>query len=447
MCGAGNNAGDGYVVARLAQQHGMNVKVVSLIDPEQLQADALQAYKQWAESSELSSSDVSLIDEADVIVDALLGTGLTRDVEADWKKWIDAVNYSKQPIIAIDVPSGLDAATGAIKGAAVRANITVSFIGLKAGLFTGSGKACCGEVIFNSLGVPEQIYENVEATAVLLDESVLAPISSPRSHNSHKSQYGHVLVIGGNYGMPGAVILAAKAALRSGTGMVSVVTREEHISAVAGAIPEAMVYASADGSLESKQLKALVSKITHIVIGPGLGQDAWAHRLFSHVMELDKPIVLDADALNLLAEKCSVDKHVNISAPHIITPHPGEAARLLSNELNIISADIQSDRFAAVQALYEMMDGVVVLKGSGTLVFDGESLAVCPLGNPAMAVAGMGDVLSGVIAALAAQGLSMSQAASIGVCMHAKAGDLAAEDITRGMLATDVIEKLPFATA
>jgi NAD(P)H-hydrate epimerase len=247
--------------------------------------------------------------------------------------------------------------------------------------------------------------------------------------------------------MPGAVILAAKAALRSGTGMVSVVTREEHISAVAGAIPEAMVYASADGSLESKQLKALVSKITHIVIGPGLGQDAWAHRLFSHVMELDKPIVLDADALNLLAEKCSVDKHVNISAPHIITPHPGEAARLLSNELNIISADIQSDRFAAVQALYEMMDGVVVLKGSGTLVFDGESLAVCPLGNPAMAVAGMGDVLSGVIASLAAQGLSMSQAASIGVCMHAKAGDLAAEDITRGMLATDVIEKLPFATA
>jgi len=441
LCGAGNNAGDGYVVARLARQQGMDVKVVSLIDPKKLPADALQAYQQWSECDQLSSSDTNLMAHADVIVDALLGTGLAREVEGDWKKWINAVNDSGKSIIAVDVPSGLDAATGAIKGAAIRAALTVSFIGLKAGLFTGSGKACSGEVFFDSLDVPAQIYEGVEAAAILLREPVL-PV---RTHDSHKGQHGHVLVVGGNYGMPGAVILAARAALRSGAGRVSVVTRELHVPAIAAACPEAMVHASTDGSLQGERLEALVTGVSHAVIGPGLGRDAWAQRLLAEVLELEKPMVIDADAINILAEKCSVDKHVSISAPHVMTPHPGEAARLLSNELNITPADVQSDRFAAVQTLYEMLGGVIVLKGSGSIVFDGETLAVCPLGNAAMAVAGMGDVLSGVIAALAAQGLSLSEAASAGVYLHAKAGDLASDGISRGMLATDVIEELPYA--
>ncbi|MCK4705705.1 MAG: NAD(P)H-hydrate epimerase, partial [Gammaproteobacteria bacterium] len=222
LCGAGSNAGDGYLIARLAQQQGLNVRVVSLIDPEKLQGDARQAYFQWNELASLSVNDVALIDDADVVVDALLGTGLTRDVEGSWLNWIVAVNYSAKPVISVDVPSGLDALTGSIKGAAIRADITVTFIALKSGLFTASGKACCGEVVFDSLAVPDVVYEDETPIAELLSESIQLP---KRSHDSHKGLFGHVLLIGGNEGMPGAIILSARATLRSGAGMVTVVTR------------------------------------------------------------------------------------------------------------------------------------------------------------------------------------------------------------------------------
>lgn len=267
LCGAGNNAGDGYVIARLAQQQGMTVRVVSLIDPEKLQGDARQAYEQWNESAVLSVNDVALIEDADVVVDALLGTGLMRDVEGSWLNWIDAVNYSDKAVISVDVPSGLDALTGSIKGAAICADITITFIALKLGLFTASGKACCGEVIFDSLDVPESVYETELPVAELLisPENFRLP---KRRHDSHKGLYGHVLVIGGNDGMPGAVILAARAVLRSGAAMVTVVTRLEHVAAVAAACPEAMVYGSENGDLP----ELCVEKISVVAIGPGLGK-------------------------------------------------------------------------------------------------------------------------------------------------------------------------------
>ena len=429
LCGAGNNAGDGYVVARLAQQQGLDVRVVSLIDPEQLQGDALQAYHQWNECTALSVNDVALINDADVVVDALLGTGLTRDVEGVWLNWIDALNYADKPVLAVDVPSGLDALTGSIKGAAIAATITVTFIGLKAGLFTASGKACCGEIVFDGLAVPEAVYESETPVARLLNNPHDWQLPQ-RRHDSHKGLYGHVLVIGGNEGMPGAVILAAKAALRSGAGMVTVVTRVEHVSAIAAACPEAMVYGSENGNLPVQ----LSGNISVIAIGPGLGRDAWAHRLLMQAIELDRPMVLDADALNLVAEK-----NIGIKTPHIITPHPGEAAQLLSKQN---AAEIQSDRFSAIKALHELMGGIVVLKGSGTMIFDGEQLDICPFGNRAMAVAGMGDVLTGMIAALVAQGLDLNRAATAGVCLHALAGDLAADECSRGMLASDVIDAI-----
>lgn len=425
LCGAGNNAGDGYVVARLAKQQGMIVNVVSLIDPEDLKGDARQAYLQWAELGELSSADKNLINDADIIVDALLGTGISRDVSGEWNKWIEAVNSTVKPMIAVDVPSGLDALTGEIKGVAMRANTTVSFIGLKTGLFTASGKACCGDIVFDSLGISEDSYRDVEAMAELLN----LPTLPARTHDSHKGLHGHVLVVGGNVGMPGAVILTARAALRSGAGMVSVVTRTEHISAVAAACPEATVHGSVNGELPS----TLSSKISCVAIGPGLGQNAWAHRLLTESVALEKPMVLDADALNLVASN-----KIELALPHIITPHPGEAARLLS----VSTSEIQSDRFAAAQKLQKLMGGTVVLKGSGTIVFDGDQLKVCPFGNPAMAVAGMGDVLTGVIAALIAQGMELNLAAEAGVCLHAMAGDLAADGDDRGVLASDVIDQL-----
>jgi len=425
LCGAGNNAGDGYVVARLAQQQGMNVQVVSLIDPEALKGDAKQAYMQWSEVGKISAADAGLLDTTDVVIDALLGTGITREVSDDWKDWIDAVNSVGKPVIAIDVPSGLDALTGEIKGAAVRADITVSFIGLKTGLFTASGKACCGDIVFDSLDIPEEGYKTVEALAELLNQPAL-PV---RTHDSHKGLHGHVVIIGGNVGMPGAVILAAKAALRSGAGLVSVVTRVEHISAVAAACPEATAHGSVNGELPL----TLSSKVSCIAIGPGLGQDAWAHRLLSESVKLEKPMVLDADALNLLT-----NKKIELHSPHTITPHPGEAARLLS----VSTADVQSDRYTTAKKLHELMGGTVVLKGSGTIIYDGEDWKVCPFGNPAMAVAGMGDVLTGVVASLVAQGMAMNQAAAAGVCLHAMAGDKAADGNDRGMLASDVIDQL-----
>lgn len=426
LCGAGNNAGDGYVIARLAQQQGMTVRVVSLIDPEKLQGDARQAYEQWNESAVLSVNDVALIEDADVVVDALLGTGLMRDVEGSWLNWIDAVNYSDKAVISVDVPSGLDALTGSIKGAAICADITITFIALKLGLFTASGKACCGEVIFDSLDVPESVYETELPVAELLisPENFRLP---KRRHDSHKGLYGHVLVIGGNDGMPGAVILAARAVLRSGAAMVTVVTRLEHVAAVAAACPEAMVYGSENGDLP----ELCVEKISVVAIGPGLGRDAWAHRLLMQAVALGRPMILDADALNLVAEN-----KIHIAMPHIITPHPGEAAGLLSRES---ASEIQLDRMTAIKQLYDLMQGVVVLKGSGTMIYDGDHLGICPFGNPAMAVAGMGDVLTGVIAAFVAQGMNLNRAARIGVCVHAQAGDLAACDDTRGMLASDVI--------
>jgi NAD(P)H-hydrate epimerase len=229
--------------------------------------------------------------------------------------------------------------------------------------------------------------------------------------------------------MPGAVILAARAALRSGAGTATVVTRVSHVAAVAAACPEAMVYGSENGNLPA----LLPEKISVVAIGPGLGRDAWAHRLLMQAIALKRPMVLDADALNLVAEN-----KIQLSEPHIITPHPGEAARLLAKT----ATAIQADRYAAVRQLFDLMQGVVVLKGSGTLIFDGGLPGVCPFGNPAMAVAGMGDVLTGVIAACVAQGMALNQAARMGVCVHARAGDVAAAAGERGMLATDVIEAL-----
>lgn len=431
VCGAGNNAGDGYVVARLAQQQGFMVNVVSLVNPEQLKGDAEQAYTQWTECAELADDDTALLAQADVVIDALLGTGLDRDVDGRFKRWIEAINAAEKSVIAIDVPSGLDAFTGAVRGTAIRADVTVSFIGLKTGLYTASGRACCGEMEFDSLDVPRQVYESVKPFAVLLDSPECWHLPG-RSHDSHKGDYGHVLIVGGNHGMPGAVILAGRAAMRGGAGSVSVVTRVEHITAVAAACPELMVHGSVNGELPA----SLASNISVIAIGPGLGQDAWAHRLLMNVRELAKPLVLDADALNLVAAH-----QIGFDVPVLMTPHPGEAARLLSKT----TAEVQANRFLAARELYEMSTATVVLKGSGSIVFDGATMQLCPLGNPAMAVAGMGDVLTGVMASLIAQGMSLSQAASKAVCLHARAGDQLAESGVSSLLASEVIEQLPFA--
>jgi NAD(P)H-hydrate epimerase len=437
LCGAGNNAGDGYVLATVASRHGMDVQVASMIDPEQLKGDAAQAYIHWSECGSTLSYKKADFSDADIIVDALLGTGLARDVEGDWKKVVDAINQSHLPVISVDVPSGLNANTGAIFGTAVRAQQTLTFIGLKKGLFTGSGKACTGIVSYHDLEVPAEIINSAEHDAELL--RLPSQLSLPaRQPDSHKGKNGHVLVIGGNYGMAGAVILAARAALRAGAGLVSVVTRPEHLAATIAACPECMAYSSMNGEIPG----ALLERVDCIAIGCGLGQDAWAQRLLMLAMQMNKPMVIDADALNLLADQ----EQVPIPDHSVITPHPGEAARLLGESVALV----QQDRFAAARALQKKFSTRVVLKGSGSIVQQAQKPGVCAFGNQAMATAGMGDVLSGVIAACISQalceyvnqGYDLDQAINVAVCLHGRAGDLAAQGDERGLMASDVIEHI-----
>ncbi len=433
LCGAGNNAGDGYVVARLAQAKGFDVRVVSMIDPERLKGDARQAWQHWQECGETARYKDAVIADADVIVDALLGTGLTRDVEDDWKKIIMTLNHTGIPVIAVDIPSGLDADTGAMSCTAVTASQTVTFIGLKKGMFTASGKACCGEISFNDLGLPEDAYATVEPDAELLCHASQWSLPA-RRHDIHKGSNGHVLIIGGNYGMPGAVVLAARATLRSGAGLVSVVTRPEHIDAVAAACPECMVHGSRNGEVR----QGLLDKADYIAIGCGLGQDAWAQRLLYIALDSTIPMVVDADALNLMAAR----DYLGLTEECIITPHPGEASRCL----NSVKREIQHDRFQTARLLKQKCSAHVVLKGSGTIIQQDGPPRVCAFGNPAMATAGMGDVLTGMVASLAAQqtvlGRELDRAVIAAVCLHAIAGDLAADGDDRGVLATDVIEHI-----
>jgi len=429
-CGAGNNAGDGYVLARLAMQAGYKVEVVSLVDPIKLNGDAAKAYKDWKTlGHQLSDFNGKLMHRSDVIVDALLGTGLQREVEGVWREVIEEMNQSAVPVVAVDIPSGLNADTGTVMGVAVKADMTISFIGLKKGLFTHQAADYCGDIYFDSLALPEAVYRHVPVDAQLLHWSSLAASIKPRQHNSYKGQFGHVLVVGGNHGMAGAVRLSAEAALRAGAGLVSVLTRPEHINPVLAGRPELMVHGTNELIPQH-----LLQQADVIIIGPGLGQDNWANRLLGQVLESSKPKVIDADALTLLAQVEDARDH-----NWVLTPHPGEAARLLGEVAEVI----QKGRFSACELIQQQYGGSVVLKGSGSLICTPQTpVKVCAYGNPGMASAGMGDVLSGLIGALIAQGLELATAAELAVLVHARAGDQAAGRGQRGLLASDLFDPI-----
>ncbi|MGZ4998046.1 MAG: NAD(P)H-hydrate dehydratase, partial [Methylobacter sp.] len=362
---------------------------------------------------------------ADVLVDALLGTGLDRPVAGLYAEAIQAMNAHSAPVVAVDIPSGLNADTGNAMGCAVNAVCTVTFIGLKQGLFTGQAAEYCGEIYYAQLGVPDDVFAGLEATATRV---VKVPL--PRRHRyAHKGNCGHVLIVGGELGYSGAAIMAGEAALRVGSGLVSIATRAEHTGLLNLNRPELMCH----GVETSEHLSALLAKVDVVVVGPGLRQSDWAKALFHAAISAGKPTVVDADGLNLLAAAPTAKTY------WILTPHPGEAARLL----NCATAAIQHDRFAAALSLQANYGGVAVLKGAGTLIASEHQLAVSNTGNPGMASGGMGDVLSGVIAGLLAQGLSLRDAAQQGVYLHGLAADLAAEkDGERGLLASDLMPYL-----
>ncbi len=429
LCGAGNNGGDGYVLARLAREAGFSAEVIALAEPSG-QGDAARACADWRASGSTILPASTDLPGADVYVDALFGTGLARPVDGAASQLIERLNASRRPVLALDVPSGVDADSGSVLGIAVRATATITFVGHKRGLFTGAAADHCGDLILDALGLPEALYTLCAADAHLIDARAMMRWLPARPHDAHKGALGHVLALGGDHGMGGAIRLAGEAALRVGAGLVSVATRAEHVSALNAARPELMAHGVADAAA----LEPLLQRASVIALGPGLGQSDWSRALWHSALATGKSTVLDADALNLLA-------HAPLSLPAncVLTPHPGEAARLLGCD----TTQIAHDRFAAVRAIAKRHAAVVVLKGAGSLIASpaGE-VGVCPWGNPGMASGGMGDVLTGVIAGLLAQGLDAWRAACLGVGLHAQAGDVAAQSGPAGMLASDLFKPL-----
>ncbi|MFQ6004113.1 MAG: NAD(P)H-hydrate dehydratase [Woeseia sp.] len=430
ICGAGNNGGDGYVLARLAAQQGIAVSVIALTPTDKLHGDAATAFADFvADGGIVGSWEGAPDPHADLIVDALLGSGLQRDVEGVFAEVIEAINQHASPVLAIDIPSGLDGNSGSIHGTAVDADLTVTFVGLKTGLFLNDGPDCVGELRFSDLLIPHKCYDGAGVQLRRIDYGQFSNELPPRRRGAHKGDFGHLLLVGGGPGMPGAIRLAGEAALRCGAGRVSIATHPSHHAAISAGRPELMCHAADSLS----DLKPLLDTVDTIAVGPGLGTDKWGRNLFDAVARLDMPLVVDADALNRLADAA-------ISRDNwILTPHPGEAGRLLGAG----AGAVQRDRLGSTEKLREKYGGTIVLKGAGSLVSSVTGPAwICTSGNPGMASPGMGDVLTGVIASLLAQGMSYEQAATYGVEIHARAGDAAAKAGQRGLIASDVLKEL-----
>ena len=429
ICGAGNNGGDGYVVARLAAQDGIVVSVLALVDPERLTGDAATAWGDFAAAGgTVMSWTGELDDEVDLLVDGILGSGLEREVSGDFADAVRSINNHVAPALALDIPTGINGDTGLVLGVAVRADMTVTFVGLKSGLFLGDAPTYCGAIRFAGLEIPDNYRVGIEPAYCRVDDALLAEALQPRARGAHKGDFGHVLVVGGGEGMPGAVRLAGEAALRTGAGRVSIATHPSHAAMLVATRPELMSH----GVINEADLAPLVEKADVIAFGPGLGQSEWARRLYASVAAASQPCVWDADALNLLASVPGV------SGNRVITPHPGEAGTLLGTS----TAEIQDDRPAALASLADKYGGTAVLKGAGSLISSGSVPFISTSGNPGMASPGVGDVLTGIIAALIAQGIETALAAALGVEAHARAGDRAAAAGERGLIASDLMAEL-----
>jgi NAD(P)H-hydrate epimerase len=433
ICGVGNNGGDGMVLARLAKQHAIPVTIHLFGLASQLCGEAKQAYiDAQAAAVNIIKLNINEVLPWGVIVDALLGIGLKGNVRADTQQVIEWINSHTLPVLALDTPSGICADTGNVLGAAVKATQTISFIGAKRGLYTAEAVDYIGEVVVDNLDISPQIFAQVPSIIQLLNIDGAIQKLPKRQASAHKGLFGHVLVIGGNKGMAGAALMAAKAALRVGAGLVSVATLPEHVAAFISAQPEIMVH----GVSNTHEVDALLEKATIVIIGPGLGQNVWAEQMLYKAHASGLPLVIDADALNLLSKKiiqAPLNRHC------VLTPHPGEAARLLATNITAINVD----RFKAAEQLRIQYQATVILKGAGSVIATEAGLAVCPYGNPGMATGGMGDVLSGVIGGLLAQGLSVTDAAQLATVLHAKAADnLAKQHGQKGLLASDVIPEI-----
>ncbi|MDO3720430.1 NAD(P)H-hydrate dehydratase [Marinobacter sp. chi1] len=441
LCGAGNNGGDGYLVAANAVRHGMTVNCLAVAPTDKLAGDALRAYqKAAADGVQVQQLDdigedhlASLFSEAGLLVDAMLGTGVSGAPREPFSGMIARSNACNAPVLAIDLPSGLNATTGAAAGDVIQADMTVTFIGLKLGLFTGQGAASCGQVVFDPLDTEEAVEDCSEIPlANRIDWPGTMPWLPARRANAHKGRFGHVLIVAGDRGFGGAGLLAAEAASRAGAGLVSLATRPEHVPAALARCPSVMV----QGVIHGSELPPLLEAASVVVCGPGIGTNFWGQQMLDQVVTSDKPRVLDADALNLMSSRVPIQ-----ADNHILTPHPGEAARLLECTV----PEVESDRLAAARALQKKFGGTVLLKGAGTVVASADGVTDIVSGsNPGLATGGMGDVLSGIIGALYGQLQDVRRATGLGASVHLAAADRASvHKGYMGLIPCDVIDALP----
>lgn len=449
VCGAGNNGGDGYVIARVLRETGVNAAVFSAARRGKLSGDAklhFDAYEACdgvvidiADEAGLSSHREA-IETAEVVVDAVFGTGLTRNVEGHYRAVIETINAAAGRIVAVDIPSGLSSDTGRVLGVVARADHTVTMAFLKVGMAISPGYARCGDVSVAEIGIPSRLGASRSIRLAMLEDSDMAPLVPVVDELDHKSVRGHVLVVAGSPGKRGAARLTAMAALRSGAGLATIAT----LAAGELQIPDPVMTAEldADDARAGAVLQELAVGKRAVAMGPGMATGEGGKKLvLAALTMLDLPLILDADALNHLVGE--LPEVAASSASVILTPHPGEAARLLGTT----TAKVERDRVAAVRALADATGKAVVLKGPRTLICHGGSgdgfTAINPTGNPGLATAGSGDVLTGVIAALAAQGLGSADAARLGVYCHGHAGDRVCVRVgVHGVVASDVIDEL-----
>ena len=426
ICGRGNNGGDGFVLASLAKQAGIEVHVRQAEPNRELAGDAAQAKSNFIASGGVVEDLNDQWPQCDVIVDALLGSGLSGELRSSMRQTIERINDADTPVLALDVPSGINGDTGAAQPIAVKANVTITFVGMKPALLTGAGAVHAGEIELDGLqiGKCQELQSSNIVKCALSDFSIDL---SPRGLGSHKGTHGRLLIIGGEEGMAGAARIAGEGALRAGAGLVAVLTRPSSLVQIQSGRPELMARGVTEAEIESV-LPERIDWADVVAIGPGLGKKKWGKRLLESVLEHDKPTLVDADGLNLLAE------NPRQRSNWILTPHPGEAATLLGCK----TSDVENDRFDAAREIQKKFGGIAVLKGRGTLICDGSKTFVAPVGNPGLATGGSGDLLSGIIASLLAQGLTPVRAACCGVCVHGESADLAATKGQRGMLTSDM---------
>lgn len=456
IAGRGNNGGDGYVIARLLLQKGWEVKVLVLAEQVQIGGDAAANMEKLPSAlvdyctgtGQLADRLEEELLRADVIVDAMLGTGLNSDVAGIYKEAVELINASGRPVLAVDIPSGIHGTSGQVMGVAVRASVTVTFAAAKLGHVLYPGAEYAGRLVVADIGIPRELLENAEGCEFLTAES-MRPVLRRRDRQAHKGHFGHALIIAGSTGKSGAAALSANSAVRAGSGLVTLAVPGSLNPVLEIKTTEAMTVPlpdSGSGCLEDYALpavKELLQDKDALAVGPGLGRKAGTTALVLSLVEaVELPMVIDADGLNALAEEISVIGRKKTSAM-VLTPHPGEMARLLGGNVPEVEAAriTQAREFAREHGVF------LVLKGARTVIASPEGrVAINGSGNPGMASGGMGDVLTGIICSLLGQGYAAWDACCLGVFMHGCAADLvAAEKGEIGISATDVQERLPYA--